>query len=360
MNIVAVLIFSVFAFSSSGMPRLKIVGRSVLNKPLVFSAMNLHEKNINECHLFVISPKGATEFYRKLNKVCFDFRPHKIDGKTYYSYVEVKEFIRYAGYIGPRVILDDKFNEVKRIAEENEMHEFHYLASDHWLGFEIELGRLINGKSYMNKRLRERKKGEIIFDWGTSDIIAQFGSEAATYMFQTTFRNETVAELFHLNAIQILKNGFLVGLGHDGIGFLDRKTKKLKWVLGGIHDSFNLGLELSPLFNHTPHLNEETGVLHVFSNRSIQRINQSYSRVIRYELDLSSLKLKSFKVLRSDQEIVNLLGSLQVSEGIMNIGFGSKEKADWDFIEADDNGVESWKIKLDEELKVYRFYREPT
>ncbi len=223
LNVVTILFYSFFSLAAPDVPELKIEGRSALNKPLVFSAMNLHEQKRNECHLFILTPKGQTDFYRKLDKICFDFRPLRIEGKNFYSYIEVNEIIRYAGYagyVGPRVILDDKFHEVKRVAHENEMHEFHLLGLDHWIGFEIELGRLINGKPFMNKRLRERKNGEILFDWGTSDIIAQFGTEAATNMFQTTFRNETAAEIFHLNSIQILKDGFLVGMGHDGVGYI--------------------------------------------------------------------------------------------------------------------------------------------
>lgn len=346
------------ALRPAGFPVLKLEGKSTIKNPLIFSTMSLNEE-ANRCHLFVLSPTGDLTFYRELDKVCFDFRPHRIEDRTFYSYLEVDETIPYVGYLGPRVILDENFTEINRVAPRNDMHEFLLLGQDHWIGIEVELARLSNGKTYFNKRIRERKQGKIIFDWGTSDVIAQFGTEAATAMMQTSFRGETVAEIFHFNSIQILKDGLLVGLGHDGVGYLNRTTKKLDWVLGGIHDTFDMNIYDAPLFNHTPRLDEKTGVLHVFSNRSMQKISRRSVRILSYEMDLKKKIVKKVNVLRKKDELSYLLGSVQETDGVLSIGFGSKESAPWDFIEQASDGNDVWKLALPKEWIVYRFYRQP-
>ncbi len=341
-------------------PWMKQDGKSKLENPLIFSVSALTDLKFNHCHLFVLSPAGEVNFYRSLDQQCHDFRPHSIGGKNFYSYAEVNETINYVGYVGPRVILDDQFHEIKKIAPQNDMHDFILLAPDHWIGFEFELARLSNGKPYLNKRLREWKEGKLILDWGASDIISQFQTEAASNIIQTDYRGEVVAELYHMNSIQLLKDGSLfVGLGHDGAGLLDRKTKKLRWVLGGLHDSFRLSMPEQPLFNHTPVYHEDTGVIELFSNRSWGVIGTSPARILKYKIDLSQKKLLDYKVLRVRDEFVYVMGSLQIVKGISSIGFGSKNIGHVDFLEMSEDRKENWKITFEKVRTIYRFYRVP-
>jgi hypothetical protein len=341
-------------------PELRQSGKSEINLPLIFSVSSLTSKKLAPCHLIILSPGGELQFSRSLDVGCNDFRPHRIGGELFYSYALVDQTISSIGYIGPRVILDKDFNEVKRVAHTNDMHDFLLLSLNHWVGFEFVLGRLSSGKVFLDKRLREWKDGKMIFDWGASDIIRQYGSEAATSILQTEYQGEVVAELFHMNAIQkISDRGFVVGLGHEGVAFLDRASKKLTWVLGGLYDNFNLRMSQHPLFNHTPYFDEKKGELTLFSNRSWGAIGVSPPRILRYQLNVDKKAMKSLKILRVKDEYVFVMGSLQLTGNYLSIGFGSKDFGELDFLEMHEDGKENWKLSLDKGRTVYRFYREP-
>ena len=341
-------------------PWMKQIGKSALKNDLMFSVSSLTDLKFSHCHLFILSPLGEIKFYRSIPKECHDFRPHKLEGRTYYSYAEMDETINYVGYIGPRVILDEQFQEVKKVAFQNDMHDFLLLGLNHWVGFEFVLGRLGNGKPYLNKRLREWKDGKMIFDWGASDLILQFKTEATTNIIQTSFRGEVVAELYHMNSIQRLKDGsFFVGLGHDGAGVLDPESGKMKWILGGLNDSFGLTMHEHPLFNHTPLYNEKTKTIDLFSNRSWGVIGTSPARILKYRIDPDAKKLLEYKIVRVRDEFIYVMGSLQIVDGISSIGFGSKNIASMDFLEFSSDKKDNWKITFEKMRTVYRFYREP-
>jgi hypothetical protein len=312
------------------------------------------------CHLVILSPKGELEFYRNLVVQCIDFRPHKIGEKTFYSYAEFDEFINLVGYLGPRVILDESFTPLKKVAPENDHHEFHLLSPEHWIGFEVRLGRLESGKPYIDKRVVERKEGKVIFDWGVSDYMKQFRSELSLHASLTKFRGEVVTEIHHMNRIQrVGETGFLVGMGHDGVAFVNRSDKKVTWMLGGINDSFSLDMSEHPQFNHAAQFIPDKNQVYIFSNRHWGRIGTAHARVLRYDLDLEKKKLLKFTRLRDKKEMSYLMGSLELTENILSIGLGTREIANEDFVEMNEKGEELWSLSLEKGWTVYRFYRDP-
>lgn len=339
-------------------PVIHQTGRSAGAHPLIFSASHLGHKNPHGCYLIKLSPAGEFEFFRHVKERCGDFRPHSVGAENFYSYQEVNSGINYVAFIGPRVILDRNFREISRVAGKNDGHEFLLLGADHWIGFEIELGRLENGRTYVNKRIRERKAGKIVHDWGVSDYLRQFGSEATLNISLSRIGDETVAELLHLNTVQVLKNGkWLVGLGYEGVALLDPSKNKLEWVLGGLNDTSGLPVDRQPFFNHTPYLDEKSGELSLFSNSSWGNITVNEARILRYKLS-PEMKISGPEILRDSGERVRIMGSLQVNDDLLTIGFGSKEKASADMIEMS-GPAETWRIKLPPEWVVYRFYRSP-
>ncbi len=133
----------------------------------------------------------------------------------------------------------------------------------------------------------------------------------------------------------------------------------MKWVLGGLHDSFSLTMPQHPLFNHTPIYHEDSGTIEMFSNRSWGVIGSSPARILRYKIDPVAKKLLDYQVLRVRDEFVYVMGSLQIVNGISSIGFGSKNIGTVDFLEMGEVNKDNWKITFEKSRTIYRFYRGP-
>jgi hypothetical protein len=347
-----------FSLLPPNFPYMKISGKSVINYPLIFSVFSTPPHGLPGSHLIVMSPRNELIFYRRIKQISGDFRPHNVNGKSFYSYQLVNEGVNYVGYFGPRVILDEDFNEVETVAQDNDGHEFHYLGPNHWLGIEFELSRLKNGNLYFNKKIVERKGGEVVFSWSVADYLKTRDSELVPNVQFTIYRGEVVIEILHFNSIQIMKDGYFLSMGANGVGFLDKKTRKMTWEMGGIGDQFNLSIDQYPNYLHTPHWDPQTNELILFSNRSYSVVGKFFSRILRYKLDLKEKRVVEYSVLRDKKELSYIMGSLQVTDGILSIGLGTKDIAKLDFVEMQKE-QETWTIALGPQWTVYRFYRHP-
>lgn len=346
---------------SDAFPYMNRVGQSVLTSPLIFSVIRSKDETNKSCKLVVLSPQNELIFYRELPEACTDFRPHKTSDGLFYSYQEVSEGVSNVGLFGTRVVLNEDFSFFKRIEQVYDGHEFILLSKDHWIGMEIELDRLSGGAVYFNKRIRERKNGQVVFDWGVSDYVRQTKSEAVSLAVLAKYRNEVVVDLVHINSIQILnENEWLLGLGYSGVALLNKKERKLSWIFGGFSDQFALPAEQSPIFNHTPIFAPESETLYLFSNRTIgSLIDSAFARVLKYELDVSKRQVKKFHVLRDKKEFAYQMGSLEVHSEVLSIGMGTADRSAYDFVEMKGD-VETWSLTLqDPQSSVYRFYRRP-
>lgn len=338
-------------------PRLKFEGESGLPHPLIFSLISGHPGKNRNCYLFSLSGKGEVKFYKRLPVLCGDFRPHQLRDKTYYSYYELREGIENVGGSGPRVILDDQFQYIKTIDLELDGHEFLLLNLNHWIGIEIELGRLTNGKTYLNKLIRERKDGKILFEWSVNDYFTQMKSELTASTVLTGFRNEVVAEVLHLNSLQMLKKRrLLVGLAYNGVALLDMDSRKIQWHFAGVHDDFKIPIEQNPLFEHSAVLSD-SNELCLFSNLTVTT-KGLVSKVLCYALNLEKKFIESFRVLRDKNEQTSMMGGMQIIQGRPNIFFGLKKSAPYDFVEMHE-GKDVWKLSFGDDWIVYRFYRAP-
>ena len=343
---------------TANFPEIDVVGKSLLNRPLVFS-VSVNGKQQKGCHLFVVSARGQLEFYRQLDISCLDFQPHPTKDGLFYSYQEIREAIPMVAFLGPRVVLDAQFRVAKRIEGNSDGSVFILLAADHWIGLELEQGTLASGMPYFNKRLRERKNGAVVYDWGTSDYFLDRGSEAATEAVIINDKGRAVAQVLHINALQVVNdNEWLVSFGNS-VGLLDKKSRRLRWNIGGISDQFGLSMPQTPSFLNTPFFDVATSELYIFANRGLTIGAPPSVRILRYGLDVPNRRVKEFVVLRDEKEMTFLMGSLQVHEGVLSIGFGSKERAAFDFIEVS-GGRTAWRLKLRRpEHVAYRFYRGP-
>lgn len=336
-------------------PFFSVEGKSVLQEPIIFST----NVGLDSCYLIKLTPEGHLDFFRRMPFLGSEFRPHLIKGKQFYSFQAYTDFIDRMGFMGPRYILDENFNEVKTILLPLECHEFLLKDLNHWVSFEVEFDRLKNGLPYVNKKIRERVNNKIVFEWGVSDFIKQFNTEVFADAFVTSYKNEIIVELLHMNSIQRLNDGsFLVGTGQNGIIAVDKKSAKVKWVLGGMYDQFSLPIHQRPIFEHTAWLDEKTQNLYLFVNSAHAAQVDYDSKVFRYKLDTKRKKILEFEVVRRNLGFTDTSGSVQVTGKTFSIGLGRRLVGKSDFIEWHNN-QETMRLAFKERHEVYRYYRHP-
>lgn len=352
--------FTVFA-TAKDFPLFRFGGVSVLQAPIIFSASEHENPQTTSCHLLILNGRGEVQFHRRLPIHCTDFKPHAVDGKTLYSYQEVVYGVPDLGFFGKRVILDEQLRPIRQLDRDVAHHEFLYLAENHWVEIAVRLGRLPSGMSYFDKRVRELKDGVVVFDWGVADFLQQFSTQAAAQITLCDYRNEVVAEVLHLNSLQLVgTDGILIGLGSNGVAYVNRKRRQVEWVLGGINDQFGLTYDQHPHFHHTPQFDPATGTLVLLSNLSFRSIGKRHqTRVLRYQLDVPNKKLRKFEVLREQGELASMLGSVQASGETLSIGFGTRKRGKYDFLEMHKGVETAWLKFTNERLMTYRIYRRP-
>lgn len=197
----------------------------------------------------------------------WDFKKHVIDGKTYYSYhdqIADYDNFGFAGFApGERVVLDENFNEVKRITfEESDVvekghpldgHDFLMIDLDHYILSGYLKDTIYNhpdypeGSSVVYSYLQEVKDGEVVWDFQAVDypelydLVVTDGSDTAD-----DFANEEtdVPDIVHFNAMRLDSDGNLVcSFRHlSTVLCLDRTkdSDQIKWKLSGKGDEFGL------------------------------------------------------------------------------------------------------------------------
>ncbi len=200
----------------------------------------------------------------------WDFKKHKIGNKTYYSYHDQPGTFDDYGFEGfapgERVILDDKFNEVKRITfEESDTvekghpldgHDFLMIDLDHYILSGYIKDTIYNhpdypgGSSVVYSYLQEVDNGKVVWDWKSIDypelydLIVTDGSDTAD-----DFANKEtdVPDIVHFNSMRLNDDGDLVcSFRHlSSILCLDRtkSSDQIKWKLSGKGDEFSLSDE---------------------------------------------------------------------------------------------------------------------
>lgn len=334
-------------------------GKSVIKKPIIFSVAKLENTS---CDLFVLNPDGSIYFYRKLDHLCYDFRVHEVSNKLFYSYLEATASNDATGAAGTRMVLDKNFSSYEEIKTIVDMHEFHYLGPKHWMAFISRLGRLGSGTSYLDKRIVEMKNGVEIFNWGVSDIMKQSGTEATALAVLFTLNdNEVISNVMHLNSIQLIGDEFLlIGLGANGVAYVNKKSKKIIWILGGASGHFKLLSNQHMALTHTPTYDPTTNSLLLFSNSGVSSFEfKNPTRIVNYKLDTISRKIKEYEVIYTAKYISHAAGSVQKSGEVYSIGLGIQNERDNDFVEVQtEKKTASFKMR-EKGLYIYRIYRQP-
>ena len=174
----------------------------------------------------IVWSKHEEQPYEGATTGFWDFKKHIIDGKTYYSYHDqTGKFDDYGltGYApGERVILDENFNEVKRItAEESSVtpkgqgidgHDFYMFDLDHYICSVYIKDNVKNipgypeGSNVIYSYLQEVQNGKVVWEFKSIDypeiydIVATDATPNAN-----DFANKTIdaPDINHFNAMRV-------------------------------------------------------------------------------------------------------------------------------------------------------------
>ena len=246
----------------------------------------------------------------------WDFKKHEIGGKVYYSYHDhtgTYDDYGLMGYgPGERVILDEDFNEVKRITfEESSVtekghpldgHDFlmtdlnHYILSGYLKQKVYNVPGHPEGSSVVYSYLQEVKDGEVVWDWKSIDYpelyplsITDASATANDYANEKT----DVPDYIHFNSMRTDGDGNLIcSFRHiNAVVCLDRKAKEnaIRWILSGDGDQFGLSEIQKSSCQHYAAIDGEYITLFDNGNR-----NRS-TRIVSYRIDEKTMSLKAFR-----------------------------------------------------------------
>lgn len=279
----------------------------------------------------------------------WDFKKHIIDGKVYYSYHDQNpngDKLGIEGFApGERVILDSKFNEVKRITFEQsdtvekghylDGHDFLLIDLDHYIMSGYLKTRVDNipdypqGSNVIYSYLQEVQNGAVVWDWKSIDYPELY-SLTVTDATPTAndFANKDVdaPDYVHFNAMRLKDDGTLVcSFRHlNTILGLDRtsQTDQILWKLSGKDDEFDLTEEQKTSSQHYVTIDGDT--IRAFDNHNIT----GETRVVSYKIDWDNMVLADdgFRSYRIDGKFSSACGAQQLISGEMfMLGWGRTE-----------------------------------
>ena len=274
----------------------------------------------------------------------WDFKKHDVDGRTYYSYHDQNyRFDSYGllGYApGERVILDEDFNEVKRITLEAsdvtekgqgaDGHDFLMFDPDHYILSCYVKENVKNvpgypdGSNVVYPYLQEVQNGEVIWDWKGIDypelynLISTEASPTAN-----DFANEQVdaPDIFHFNAMRLDDDGNLICSFRylDAIICLDRTKREdqIKWILSGKGDEFGLTEIQKTSGQHYVTVNGDEFMVFDNNNRDGQ------TEIRTYILDVPNRRTELVRSLGFSNKFSEACGSVQkIGDQLYVIGWG--------------------------------------
>ena len=277
----------------------------------------------------------------------WDFKKHEIDGKTYYSYhdqIGTYDNFGFAGFApGERVILDEDFNEVKRITfEESDTvekghpldgHDFLMIDLDHYILSGYLHDTVYNHPDYPDgadvvySYLQEVEDGQVVWDWRSIDypelydLVDTAGDDTAD-----DFANEQtdVPDIIHFNAMRLDEDGNLICSFRNlsTILCLDRTKSEdqIIWKLSGKGDEFSLPETEKTSCQHYVTV-DQSGIC-TFSNGN----NTGQSRLMSFRIDPETMTAEVIRIYEVPGKFSSACGSFQRLEGEIGVvGWGRME-----------------------------------
>ena len=274
----------------------------------------------------------------------WDFKKHVVDGKTYYSYHDqTGAYDNYGllGYApGERVILDENFNEVKRITfEESDVttkgapldgHDFlmldldHYILSGYLHDTVYNIPDYPQGAKVVYSYLQEVDHGKVVWDWKSIDYPELAGLTVTDADEKANdFANEKTdaPDYVHFNAMRLNADGQLVcSFRHiNSVLCLDRNKRngQILWKLSGDGDDFGLAESLKSSCQHYVTIGGD--YLTLFDNNN----REKNTRLISYKFDATRQNIDVVRIFAFPEKFSYACGSVQHLPGDIHvIGWG--------------------------------------
>ena len=274
----------------------------------------------------------------------WDFKKHVVNGKTYYSYHDqtgAYDTYGLTGYApGERVILDENFNEVKRITFEAsdvtakgaplDGHDFlmldldHYILSGYLHDTVYNIPGYEQGSKVVYSYLQEVDHGKVVWEWKSIDYPELYTLSVTDAVDSANdFANEKsdVPDYVHFNAMRLDADGRLIcSLRHlNSIVCLDRtrKSDQILWKLSGGGDEFGLAESQKTSCQHYVTLDD--GWISVFDNNNLRKA----SRVSSYAVDADRRQVVAVRSYAFPGKFSYACGSAQMLPGdLCVIGWG--------------------------------------
>lgn len=299
------------------------------------AAMYKLDQNGNVTWYVALTPEQAD------GKIFTDFRQHKLEnGDIRYSYQIVDPDVSTMGltdYLpGTRVVLDEKYKEVKRdgarisLLDPNETnhdkkvmgdpvdgHDFVLLGDKNWItesyvaetvdNIPVELNPNPLGSKVVAAVIQEVKDGKPVFTWKSTDhpelyALSEKGNDFAN-------SNMKPQDYLHINAMILdpSDNNLIVSFKNaNTIVKIDRSTGDILWKLSGKGDEFGLADHQKTSGQSSLSLTDD-GYLVVFDNGQ----GTGKTRVLKYKLDETNKKVIDFKEYSMDGYTSSEFGSAQ-------------------------------------------------
>ncbi|MDO4796798.1 MAG: aryl-sulfate sulfotransferase [Coriobacteriales bacterium] len=278
----------------------------------------------------------------------WDFKKHVIDGKTYYSYHDqTGAYDNYGlnGFApGERVILDENFNEVKRITFEKsdvvekgdplDGHDFLMIDLDHYIlsGYIHETVYNVpgheDGSKVVYSYLQEVDDGKVVWDWRSADYPELYGltvtdgtPDAADYANEQT----DAPDIMHFNAMRLDDEGNLVCSFRNlsTILCLDRTkdSDQILWKLSGAGDEFGLADYQKSSCQH--YVTVDGNRVTVYDNGNKNQL----SRIVTWEVDTKGKTVDTTDIHSFNHKFSKACGSAQRVDGdLYVVSFGAATK----------------------------------
>ena len=288
----------------------------------------------------IVWSKHEEQPYEGANTGWWDFKKHVVDGVTYYSYHDqTGEYDNYGleGYApGERVILDENFNEIKRIKFEAsdivakddpvDGHDFlmidldHYILSGYIHDTVYNVPGYEQGSQVVYSYLQEVKDGEVVWDWKSIDYpelyeltVTDGTPTAADYANEQT----NAPDIIHFNAMQFDDDGNLICSFRNlsTILCLDRtvRTDQILWRLSGAHDEFGLTEAEKSSCQHYVTVDGDRIMAFDNGNKNV------LTRVVTWQVDVGGRTVETVDAYSFNSKFSRACGSVQCVDGSIHV-----------------------------------------
>lgn len=298
---------------------------------------------------------------------CGDFKPHKIDGRTYYTVIYGEGAFDVANVTGAVMVLDETYEVVDQIKGLNssqgmpegqplDTHEVVMLDIGHYIIESYVPKRVTNipdtvssyspfGSRVIAAVVQEIKDGELIFQWDSTDYPELYGLSEQNNDFTNSVRY--YEDYVHLNSIEVdpADQNLILSLRNmSTILKISRDTGDIMWKLGGPGDEFGLSEEQKCSAQHFARVTGR-GTITVFDNGMVMPegepnpfVDEYHTRVVEYQLDETNKILTAFYEYSVPGTCSPIMGSAQLLDPSTNtflVGWGGRRAGTPLFSEVD-------------------------